>query len=51
MKGEIIIIYLDHAATTPLCEAAKVSIIEHLDDFGNPSSYHELGKKARILCI
>ena len=42
-------IYLDHAATTPLCNAAKQAIIEHLDDFGNPSSAHELGRQARIL--
>ena len=49
MKGEIVIIYLDHAATTPLCEAAKKAIIEHLDDFGNPSSSHELGRQARVL--
>ena len=49
MRGEIIIIYLDHAATAPLCEAAKKAIIEHLDDFGNPSSSHELGRKSRVL--
>lgn len=42
-------IYLDHAATTPICEAAKKTIIEHLDDFGNPSSSHELGRKSRLL--
>ena len=42
-------IYLDHAATTPLCEAARKAIIEHLDDFGNPSSSHELGRKSRML--
>ena len=42
-------IYLDHAATTPLCEAAKKAIIEHLDDFGNPSSAHELGRGSRVL--
>ena len=42
-------IYLDHAATTPLCKAAKKAIIEHLDDFGNPSSYHDLGVEARML--
>ena len=42
-------IYLDHAATTPLCEAAKKAIIDHLDDFGNPSSAHELGRKSRVL--
>ena len=32
-----------------MCEAAKRAIIEHLDDFGNPSSSHELGKQARVL--
>lgn len=42
-------IYLDNAATTPICDAAKKAIIEHLDDFGNPSSVHELGYKARML--
>lgn len=42
-------IYLDHAATTPICDAAKKAIIEHLNDFGNPSSNHELGHKARVL--
>ena len=42
-------IYLDHAATTPICDAAKKAIIDHLDDFGNPSSVHELGRKARLL--
>lgn len=40
---------MDHAATTPICEAAKEVIREHLDDFGNPSSSHELGRKSRIL--
>lgn len=42
-------IYLDHAATTPLCEAAKKAMIEHLDDFGNPSSSHELGRQSKVL--
>lgn len=42
-------IYLDHAATTPICEAAKEEIREHLDDFGNPSSAHELGRNSRVL--
>lgn len=42
-------IYLDHAATTPICEAAKQAIIEHLDDFGNPSSAHSMGYKASML--
>ena len=42
-------IYLDHAATTPVCDAAKKAIIEHLDDFGNPSSSYEFGRKSRLL--
>ena len=42
-------IYLDNAATTPLCDAAKKAILQHLDDFGNPSSTHEIGRHTRIL--
>lgn len=42
-------IYMDYAATSPLCEAAKKAITEHIDDFGNPSSIHELGRQARVL--
>lgn len=40
-------IYLDHAATTPICKAAKQELIDHLDTFGNPSSAHALGHNAR----
>lgn len=42
-------IYLDNAATTPLCEASKQAIIKHLETFGNPSSTHELGRKSHML--
>ena len=42
-------IYLDHAATTPICDAAKKAIIEHLDDYGNPSSSYEFGHKSLML--
>lgn len=42
-------IYLDHAATTPICEAAKKAIIKHLGDFGNPSSSHTIGHVAKTL--
>lgn len=49
MEGELYVIYLDWSATTPICSAAKNAIIEHLNDFGNPSSSHELGRKSRIL--
>ena len=40
---------MDNAATTPLCEAAKKTVTEHLDVFGNPSSSHEFGRQARVL--
>jgi cysteine desulfurase len=39
--------YLDNAATTPLTDKVKNKIIEVLDDFGNPSSSYDLGKKTR----
>lgn len=42
-------IYFDHSATTPICKSAKQAIIKHLDDFGNPSSSHELGRQSRQL--
>lgn len=42
-------IYLDNAATTPMCDAAKKTIIEHLDIYGNPSSSHALGHQSRVL--
>lgn len=42
-------IYLDNAATTPICDAAKKAIIEHFDDFGNPSSSNQVGHKALML--
>ena len=42
-------IYLDWAATSPVCDAAKQAIVDHIDDFANPSSSHELGRQARVL--
>lgn len=42
-------IYLDYSATAPICDAAKQTILEHLDDFGNPSSSHEFGRRSRVL--
>jgi cysteine desulfurase len=42
------IVYFDNCATTPLSPIAKQSIIDNLDEFGNPSSIHELGRRARI---
>lgn len=43
------IIYLDNSATTPLSSVAKEAILNHLDDFGNPSSLYELGRNSRLL--
>lgn len=42
-------VYLDNCATTPLSPAAKQAIIDNLDEFGNPSSVYELGRRARVL--
>ena len=41
-------IYLDNAATTPVCaEAAQAAIRLMTENFGNPSSTHGPGRKAR----
>jgi cysteine desulfurase len=41
-------IYLDHAATTPLRAEAREAMLRWLsEDFGNPSSAHSFGRKAR----
>lgn len=42
--------YLDWNATTPLWPEAKQAILEALDDgFGNPSSGHAIGRRARAI--
>lgn len=40
-------IYLDHAATTPLCEAARDAVQEGWRIWANPSSPHAEGRAAR----
>ena len=41
-------IYLDHAATTPLRREALDAMLPFLtEQFGNPSSAHAFGRKAR----
>jgi cysteine desulfurase len=41
-------IYLDYNATTPLCDAARETMLPYLDrHFGNPSSVHAAGREAR----
>ncbi|WP_211357214.1 cysteine desulfurase family protein [Nocardioides rubriscoriae] len=39
--------YLDHAATTPMVDAAVEAMTTHLRDVGNPSSLHASGRHAR----
>jgi cysteine desulfurase len=41
-------VYLDYNATTPLCAEARSAMLPFLDgDFGNPSSIHAEGRRAR----
>ncbi len=40
-------VYLDHAATTPLREEVAAAMAETSGNFGNPSSIHAEGKRAR----
>ncbi|MDR0313002.1 MAG: cysteine desulfurase [Treponema sp.] len=40
-------IYIDYNATTPLREEVKTTLIECMDLYGNASSMHESGRKAR----
>lgn len=42
------LIYLDHAATTPLDPRVLEAMLPYLtEDFGNPSSFHTLGMRAK----
>lgn len=41
-------VFLDNCATTPLSPAVKQAIIDNLDEFGNPSSVHSIGRRARV---
>jgi cysteine desulfurase len=42
-------IYFDNAATTPLSEEAKLAMANAMDNFGNPSSTHSEGRKAKAI--
>ena len=42
-------IYLDNAATTKPCDAAKAGVLKGLEVFGNPSSLHRCGLDAELL--
>lgn len=41
--------YLDHNATTPLLPQAAAAVCDSLEAFGNPSSVHSGGRRARAL--
>ncbi|MBN8910994.1 MAG: aminotransferase class V-fold PLP-dependent enzyme, partial [Rhizobiales bacterium] len=41
--------YLDHNATTPLLPEARDAVVAALDMFGNASSVHAEGRRARAL--
>jgi cysteine desulfurase len=41
------IIYLDHAATTPVLPEALAAMVTELSHTGNPSSLHNAGRRAR----
>lgn len=43
------VVYLDHAATTPILPEAKAAFIEALEILGNPSSIHSTGQNAKRL--
>ncbi|MBS7530005.1 cysteine desulfurase [Hazenella sp. IB182353] len=41
-------VYLDHAATTPIHPEVRLAMLPYLEDsFGNPSSIHSFGRRAR----
>ncbi len=43
-------VYFDHNATTPLDSGVRAAMLPFLDEFwGNPSSVHHVGRKARAL--
>lgn len=44
-------IYFDNSATTALSAPARAKMIEAMDSFGNPSSYHQLGRKSAAMLV
>lgn len=44
-------VYLDNASTTQLSDSTKKHLISLLDEYGNPSSAHSLGEKAKKIIL
>ncbi|WP_439142664.1 cysteine desulfurase family protein [Planktotalea sp.] len=42
-------VYLDHNATTPLRDEARLAMMSAMDHFGNPSSVHAEGRAAKSI--
>tara|TARA_B100000780_G_C21126523_1_gene457309 strand:+ start:5101 stop:6237 length:1137 start_codon:yes stop_codon:yes gene_type:complete len=42
-------IYFDNAATTPISQEAKTAMVAAMENFGNPSSTHAEGRKAKAI--
>lgn len=40
-------VYLDYSSSTPLLPEVKSAIVQAVEEFGNPSSLHEAGRRAR----
>src|SRR5580693_2582178 len=45
--AEDCVVYLDHAATTPMLPEALAAMTDELGRLGNPSSLHNAGRRAR----
>ncbi len=45
--AEECVVYLDHAATTPMLPEALAAMTDELGHLGNPSSLHNAGRRAR----
>src|SRR3954464_12300428 len=46
-NGPVDAVYLDHAASTPMCPEAVAAMTAQLTQLGNPSSLHASGRAAR----
>ncbi len=51
MERDVLMIYLDNAATTKPCAEAIKAVMNGLENFGNPSSLYGLGVEAEKLLV